>query len=30
MDDELVFESITKELMKDTNEFINLIKKLKF
>jgi len=30
IDDELVFESITKELMKDTNEFINLIKKLKF
>jgi len=30
IDDELVFESITEELMKDANEFINLIKKLKF
>jgi len=29
IDDELVFESITEELIKDANEFIDLIKKLK-
>lgn len=28
IDDELVFESITKEIIRDANEFIDLIKKL--
>ncbi len=28
IDDELVFESITKEIIRDANEFINLVKKI--
>jgi len=30
IDDDLVFESITKEIIRDANEFIRLIKKLRF